>query len=72
MMLGMIGHIPRQHPHDPVGERGPRVLQHVSDRRAQTMFGQKVEPQKRLAHQEWDDPHPQKQRGDQELIAASV
>ena len=58
-MLDMIGHVPGEEPHQPRGERGPGVEEHVGDFFAIAMLGQKVKPQERLAQQDRDNPDPQ-------------
>ena len=40
VVFDVIGHIPRQKPHDAIGIGGAGVLKHVGDEGAAAMFGQ--------------------------------
>ena len=66
MMLDMIGHVPRQHPHQRRGKGGAGVFEHVGHPRAIAMLGQKVKPQHRLAQQDRHQPQPDQRRAGQQ------
>jgi len=40
MVLGVEGHVPGEFADQPIGERGPGVLQHVCDQRTATVLSQ--------------------------------
>src|SRR5690348_18006729 len=63
VMLGVIGHVPREEPHDGQRARGARVLEAVPREGAGGVLGQKIRAEEGLTDQERGDPYHERQWG---------